>query len=259
MKIHLLSYNVHGLPWCRTDLYNIGKWVIDRKIPVCCFQELFTTSGRNLFQAMFERAGYEVLLPKDQGVCLFPSGLMICILSSKYKVISTSFRSYLHYQNTDQFANKGFFSVILYDTAINRLINIINTHTQSDWELTFLTGRHNTCKTRYKQAEQILEEFQTSKIPVLVVGDLNQETSLHPYLQSLHPLSAYPLKKATFYSTGEDLDHIAWMPLQWAPMGCGFCDIRKKGPQYEICKIHDLPWSDHAALEAVVSIPDLKI
>jgi hypothetical protein len=100
---------------------------------------------------------------------------------------------------------------------------------------------------------------------VLVVGDFNQESSLHPFLRTLHPPSAMPIRKATFFRTGEDLDHVAWMPIQWTEaataaatgsvaLGCSFCG--SFGPQLIYCKVHEEALSDHAAVEIHVELKD---
>ena len=117
------------------------------------------------------------------------------------------------------FANKGFQRLTLQSTddrVTNTLLHILNTHTQSDEEV-FQWTRYSYKKAiRFRQAEQIIAYCKEYKEPVLVIGDFNQESSLHPHLRTLHVPSALPMKKATFFRTGEDLDHVAWMPLQWS-------------------------------------------
>jgi endonuclease/exonuclease/phosphatase family metal-dependent hydrolase len=150
------------------------------------------------------------------------------------------------------FANKGFQRLTLQSTDTNTLLHILNTHTQSDEEV-FQWTRYSYKKAiRFRQAEQIIAYCKEYKEPVLVIGDFNQESSLHPHLRTLHVPSALPMKKATFFRTGEDLDHVAWMPLQWSDArgGCGFCG--KYGPALELCKVHPLSWSDHAPVEMKV-------
>jgi len=255
ISCHIVTYNVHGLPWSRKYIFEIGTWLADKQIPIVFLQEVFTTSGRNAYRNYLERAGYRVFVPRDEGVAMLPSGLMVAVHSSKYEVVSECFQPYLYYHNVEVVANKGFYAIRLKELATNKEFYVVNTHTQSDTELTWFFGKRTMDLTRYKQGEQILQFFERITEPVLVVGDLNQETSIHPHIRFLHPPSTLPLKKATFFHTGEDLDHIAWLPLQYSQEGCGFCDIRKKGPQYLRCKVHELPWSDHAAVEAELLVP----
>lgn len=256
MTCRVLTYNIHGLPWCKSYSSEILQWIQEHPVPILCFQELFTSAGRRLYAAELSKQGYQVLLPNDEGVSLFPSGLLIAVLPTEYTVLGTLFRSYLDYNYSDRFANKGFFGVHLKDRQGNQFY-LFNTHMQSDWEGSVITGRSHTLRIRRKQAEQFLATCEYMRDPVLLIGDLNQEETLHPYLRFLHPLSSMPLRKATFIDTGEDLDHIAWLPLQYSAAGCGFCDIRRKGPQLQKIQIHALPFSDHAAVEAEILIPKL--
>lgn len=256
MNVHILTYNIHGVPWARNHVREICTWLSNEYHPIICLQEVMTSSGRSTIQYMLERSGYQVLIPKDEGVTWLSSGLLTAVNTTRYKVLSTCFCPFLQYHNVEVFANKGFFSIWLEDIETGRRFYIVNTHTQSD-EAAFLFGARYLSKIRYQQAEQILQHFEGYTDPILVVGDLNQESSIHPYLQCLHPESSLPLKKSTFFHTGEDLDHVAWLPLQWAKDGCGFCDIRKKGPQLRFCRVHPLPWSDHAPVEVELLIPVL--
>ena len=256
MRLHVITYNVRGLPWCRNHIQAIASWLGASTAPLLCLQEVFTASGRAQYTALLKKAGYRVLLPLDDiPTCVFPSGLLIAVRPERYQILSTSFQPYLHSINVDRFANKGFFTVRLYDRLFRRRCCIINTHTQSDWELSDLFGRTATERIRRKQAEQILAAMKDTQEPVFVVGDHNQEHSPHPYLRFLHPVSALPLKKTTFMESGEDLDHLAWLPLQWTRPGCTFCDVRDKAPRLIGCQIHQHPWSDHACVEMQVDIP----
>lgn len=259
-ECHVLTYNIHGLPWCKTDDNQILQWICSQtpNIPILCFQELFTAAGRERYASALISSGYSVFFPLDEGVSLFGSGLAVGILESQYRVLGTFFRPYLFYNYSDQFANKGFFGIHLEDRKTKKRFYLVNTHTQSDWEASVIFGKMHTTYIRYKQAEQLLETCNELVDPVIVVGDLNQENSLHPYLRFLHPISPLPLKKATFFQTGEDLDHVAWLPLQFAKRGCGFCDIRRRGPRLLQCTIHPHKWSDHAPVETRVFIPDIS-
>ncbi len=254
---HVLSYNIHGLPWCKQYTSEILTWIQTHPVPILCFQELFTKKGRDMYKAELSKQGYEIYIPNDEGVSLFPSGLLIAIDPKVYTVHGTMFRPYLDFNYSDSFANKGFFGLHLEDRNTKKRFYLFNTHMQSDWEGSILTGRTYTLRIRKKQAQQILDTCTELPDPVLVIGDLNQEEMLHRYLRFLHPISCLPMKKATFIQTGEDLDHVAWLPLQYAKEGCGFCDIRRSGPQLTNIQIHALPFSDHAAIEVTIQIPPL--
>lgn len=259
MYCHVLTYNIHGLPWCKSYSSEILDWIQKNPKPLLCFQELFTASGRSLYTAELSKLGYEVHVPYDTEVSLFCSGLLIAVHPNHYIVRQTLFRPYLDFNYSDSFANKGFFGLLLEDRATGGLFYLFNTHMQSDWEGSIITGREKTLRIRRKQAEQILETCECLNHPVLLIGDLNQEENIHPHLRFLQPMSCMPIRKATFINTGEDLDHVAWLPIQYAANGCGFCDIRTKGPQLQKIQIHALPFSDHAAVEVEIYIPKLPL
>ena len=249
MQVHAITYNIHGLPWSNTNLNRILTWLLEIRIPILCFQEVFTTKARHIMQERLERHGYQVVIPHDECVSLFPSGLVTAVLKTQYTILRSSFESFLDYHNVEIFANKGFHRLTLKDRASN-IFHLINTHTQSDEEVLWWSSYSYKKGIRHKQAEQMLRACKEFKDPVIVMGDFNQESSLHPYLRTLHPPSSLPMKKATFFRTGEDLDHIAWMPLQWVQEGCGFCGTF--GPALEYCKVHTVAWSDHAPVEVKV-------
>lgn len=216
-------------------------------------QEVFTVAARQEFQTQLSSAGYTVIIPHDADVCWLPSGLVTAFRTADFALISSCFEPYLNYFHEETFANKGFFRLHLWDKQSRRRLHLINTHTQSDTVVAWLGARRVAKAIRAKQAEQILAATEHLADPVLVVGDLNQETPLHGHLRFLQPPSEHPIRKATFFGTGEDLDHIAWLPLQWAPVGCGFCGIR--GPRLSAARVHAIPLSDHAPVEVLVDIP----
>jgi endonuclease/exonuclease/phosphatase family metal-dependent hydrolase len=256
---HIVTYNIHGLPWpwIPNKYLELSQWLTSlAPLPqILCLQEVFTAGGKQTLKQVLERVGYHVLFPMDEGVTLLTSGLVVAV--RHFEVLSSFFCPYLVNHNFEIFANKGFFRIRLRDPTTGRRFSLVNTHTQSD-DGAKLFGKAFLAGIRYKQAEQLLDLMSTEEDPVLVVGDLNQESSLHPYLRSLHPPSVLPIKKTTFFSTGEDLDHVAWLPLQWAPDGVGFCHIHTKGPQLLHCKVHDVSYSDHAPVEMRVIIPPFQ-
>lgn len=258
--VHIVTYNIHGLPWVSCPHVLIAEWLATHVCaPILCFQEVFTSRGREKLMQVLDVNGYDVLVPHDEGVSCLTSGLLTAVKRHDFRVLTTCFQSFLSYTNVEIFANKGFHVVWLEDCKTQNRFFLVNTHTNSDPEIPWFNGNTHCAivKVRRQQAEQILEYFGTKREvdPVLVVGDLNQEVSIHPHLRFLHPVTADPrLKKCTFLPTGEDLDHVAWLPLQWASKTCIFC--LDQGPQLLNCKVHDdKRWSDHAPVEMVLHIP----
>lgn len=268
MRCTILSYNIHGLPWSRDNSKHICAWLIDTKPEIICIQEAFRPQVRHYFQEQLARHGYHVCIPRDEGVAYMNSGLLIAARESEYAVISDCFSPYHTVHNLEYIANKGFYAVRLLHRKLQRRITIVNTHTQSDTEVSWWFGNsaHNT---RREQFQQILDFIQYDSHPVLLAGDLNTEYSPHPYvrfLQHADPMkNADPIKKGTFYATGEDLDHIAWFPTHWARLlgtvghaECAFCNIDVTGPRMETCSVLQKPWSDHAPLLVTVYVPLIK-
>jgi hypothetical protein len=192
------------------------------------------TSVRNFYKVELERMGYTVCIPRDTGVAWIPSGLVTAVLSADYELIADCFCPFEYYCNIECFVNKGFHSLRLRNRRTDAITYIVNTHTQSDTEISWFFGRHVTSHAREKQMQQICDFFKYTRERVLVVGDLNCEKEPHPGLRFLHPHNCVSLKKATFYSTGEDLDHVAYLT------------DREYVPRLVSCRIYDIPLSDHA-------------
>jgi mRNA deadenylase 3'-5' endonuclease subunit Ccr4 len=252
MDCRILTYNIHGLPWSKRNEKAICRWIATWRPPIVCLQEVFLPEVARFFTEEWTRIGYTVLTPRDGGVAWLGSGLLFACLKSDYDVLSDCFQPYLDYHNVEQLANKGFHAIHLTHRATQRRICLANTHTQSSTEVSFLLGSKTVDQVRKRQFAQVIEYILASRIPGLLVGDLNCEHSSHPYLRFLHPLSTL-LQKHTFPRTGEDLDHVAWVPLQWSRPGCGFCDAR--GPTLLGCSVLCVPWSDHAPVAFTVRVP----
>lgn len=257
MEVNLLTYNTHGLPWSRNTTKEICAWISAKQPHIVCLQEVFTVRARKYYVKMLNHAGYTVLTPDDEGVTLLPSGLLTAFLRANYDMISSVFCPYIHYHNVEIYANKGFHLLRLQQRNGLPII-IINTHTQSETEAKWIFGKKSIDAIRFQQIQQILDFVQCIKTPVLVCGDLNCEHSPHSELRFLTPLHQNLFKKATFYSSGEDIDHVGWLLRQYAREGCHTCDVERYGPVLKGCQIYQLPYSDHAPVEYDISIPVRK-
>jgi hypothetical protein len=214
------------------------------------------------FKEKLEAVGYSVCLPKDDDVTLMKSGLLTACLVSEYEVLSTCFYPYLAFHNVEIFANKGFQTLTLRDRRCGRTFILANTHMQSDTEVTWFLGREGTYAVRKAQHQQIVDALMTAHDPAFLIGDLNIEHSPHSSVRYMTLPDESRLQKSTFYSTGENLDHCAWFPLQWAATlasgpGCSFCDFNRRGPRMTRCIIYQLPLSDHAPVKFTFVIPRL--
>lgn len=244
MRINILTYNVHGLPWARDHIESICNFLLEKMPSVICLQEVFLDRSRAFYKDFLEYLGYIVLLPRDDNVTLLPSGLLTAFKKTDFVMLSECFCCFQDVHNVEWFANKGFHVVRVVHRTSRRVLSIVNTHTQSDTEVSWIFGRRVIAEIRKKQAMQMYRFLSVLKEPVLITGDLNCETEPYEGLRFLHPPGCRPLKKRTFYSTGEDLDHIA--ALTDRPL-----------PQVIACRIYDRPWSDHAPVFFSVQIPSI--
>lgn len=256
MRVQILTYNTHGLPWSKNNSVSIATWIPNLCPDVVCLQEVFCAEARATYLERLTQAGYTVCIPKDDDVTVLSSGLLTAIRTAVFTHVSDCFCSFQNVHNVEWLANKGFYVVRLRHTASGRPISIANTHTQSSTEISWWFG-NTVSGIRTQQFRQMLDFFEDDTQPVLIAGDFNCGVSPHPHIRFLHPPSDNLMKKRTFYSTDEDLDHVAWIPLQWAKKGCLFCDVVRRGPILESCTIFQKPWSDHAPVYMKIRIPRL--
>lgn len=262
MNVSVLTYNIRGLPWVRDQSVAICDWILKQRPPILCLQEVFRPRVLLYFKEKLEGAGYHVCLPKDDDVTLMKSGLLTACLSSDYDVLSSCFYPYLAFHNVEIFANKGFQTLVLRDRRLGRTFILANTHMQSDTEVTWFLGREGTYAVRKAQHQQIVDTLMTAKDPAFLIGDLNIEHSPHSSVRYMTLPDESRLQKSTFIPTGENLDHCAWFPLQWAAAlasgpGCSFCDFNRRGPRMTKCQIYQVSLSDHAPVLFTFVIPRL--
>jgi exonuclease III len=207
--ISILTYNIHGLPWSFDHTLPIARWSGQCGADLLCFQEVFTTPRKITLQHILEEHGYHVFFPIDIINDMLPSGLCIALkTTSLWSHRSTRFTPFFNYTYGDIFANKGFFKITLqHITGI--CIHVINTHMQSDVDISYFRGSSQTNTVRRKQLQEIITEYTPSKDAFLIVGDLNQDGSIHPSVNNLCCKHGDAL--STFPSTGENLDHMAWI------------------------------------------------
>jgi hypothetical protein len=203
---------------------------------------VFTEARKRTLQTNLETSGYRCFFPVDDIQSILPSGLCIALrTSSLWSHQSTRFTPFFNYIYADIFANKGFFKITLQHVT-GMQINIINTHMQSDIELSYLKGSSKTSNIRKQQLHQIVQEYGQSKVPTFIVGDLNQEGMIHPSVKNICCNHGDAI--STFPPTGENLDHMAWI------VGTGI------SPRLHSIHIGDeVSWSDHSPLLCTFKLP----
>lgn len=239
--LSVLTYNVNGLPWCKDYVEDIALFISTVPADIVCLQEVFTERARNFYKMFLDAIGYTVLLPNDSDVTLLPSGLVTAFKSSKFTLVDKIFCPYLENHNFEWFAMKGFHVLHLQRISDNHRFYLTNTHTQSD-TLNRIFGRQGVRGVRQRQVDQLVQHFRRLKGTVVIVGDLNCEVAPADGLRFLHPPGIGPLKKRTFFHTGEDLDHCA-------------CLLDRPIASIGAVRVFSEKWSDHAAVLFSVHLP----
>lgn len=258
MKVNILTYNTHGLPWSRDTTKEICTWISLKQPHILCLQEVFTMKARRYYIELLEHVGYSIVLPEDTNLTILSSGLLTGFLQSHYSCTSSVFCPFMSNHNVEWLANKGF-HVLRLNQKTGGSIAIINTHTQGDTDVSWIFGRAIIDKVRLEQFQQILDFVHDVKYPALVCGDLNCPRSPHSELRFITPLHQNLFHKSTFYRTGEDLDHVGWILTQYAPKGCEMCDVERFGPILEGCQVFQLPYSDHAPVLFDIRVPLIRL
>jgi hypothetical protein len=112
-----------------------------------------------------------------------------------------------------------------------------------------------TSAIRKAQFEELVRWLNSSRDPVIVTGDMNCEHSPCPSLRFLRDES---LRKVTFPLTGENLDHVAWLPTQWAPLGAAWCQFPQRGVRARSVRVDPVSYSDHFPVLVDLIIPEIQ-
>jgi endonuclease/exonuclease/phosphatase family metal-dependent hydrolase len=252
--MRLLTYNVHGLPWSRNQSPSIVQYVSHICPDVLCFQEVFTDKLRDYFSTELPKHGYTVVSPRDKGVTILGSGLLIAFSSTQFTLLSSCFYPYTVYHDIEIGANKGFQTVRLQANDGRRYI-IANTHLQSNTPFNVIGGSSDVPRIRKAQVAELVRWLEPSRDPVLLMGDMNCEYSPHPHVRFLNHRS---VRKNTFSRTGENLDHVAWIPTQWVPKGSSWCHFDVRGVRAVACRVDPVSYSDHFPVVVDLVVPEIR-
>lgn len=260
MKICALTYNVHGLPWSKNQSADIVRYLVSASPDTICLQEVFLTSMRLYFSKELGAHGYTVVTPRDEGVTVMNSGLLTAFRSSRFALVSDCFYPFTAYHDIEIGANKGFHTLRLScrrPASPNdaRRFLLVNTHAQSETPFNVLSLGIDAVATRAQQFAELVRWLENDPDPVLLAGDMNCERSPHPHIRFLKDSV---LRKVTMPSTGEDLDHVAWIPTQWAPLGTPWCMFDRTGVRALLYRVDPVPWSDHFPVVVDAEIPEIR-
>jgi exonuclease III len=246
MRLNIFSYNVMGVPWFPDQWTEpLGIWIKDCIYDFVCLQEVFTLGRVNMVTKALEGEGYKIYRPNDFASSnILNSGLITAIKTSHWTLINDGFTKFNESIGAENLANKGFHWLLLkHKSGLDFLL--INTHMQADHPLHYFAGCTDTRPTRRKQVIQILDFLKDKKeLKHLIVGDLNAEKEAHEDLIYLTG-SKNNIQKHTFWPTGEDLDHIAFVPNIYN--GSIPTVLR-------VSVLERLWWSDHWPIDVCVSV-----
>ena len=205
MRLSILTYNVHGLPWISCAIVSMLKWAKMKFDPdILCLQEVFTQKLGSQIIDICDLLGYEAYFPENmssplQRVAGFqnPSGLCTLVRTNFFEKTSPIFKEYESCGGVDSFVRKGFFLLNLERNGIN--FQVVNTHLQSDFtELPCF--RINYHDTRNLQENQLYQSIKLFPLPILL-GDFNR--------QNFHYFEKFEdTFHVTFPQTGEQLDYM---------------------------------------------------
>lgn len=205
VRLRVLTYNVHGLPWIQCPIHTILTWIeLKSGAEIVCLQEVFARSIELEIQEFCKRFSWNAYFA-DTLPCFgkrylrfhCPSGL--CILVRQYLPVQgvPVFYPFEEASGVDYLVTKGILRLTI--QAGEKKVDILNTHFQSDFT-DIPCFRLSYPATRKLQEMQLALFAQTIDYPILC-GDFNQEDFMFFDKFSPEP-------HITFPSTGEHLDHM---------------------------------------------------
>jgi exonuclease III len=217
MLIKFFSYNIHGLPFLPDKWTQpLYEWFNGCDYDFICIQEAFTPGRIDGIVTSLTENGYTVLRPNDirDGVFL-GSGLITAVRADRWRIQSSGFTAYAQCTGAETLANKGFHWLRVSALQDHTEFVVINTHMQADHLFNYFIGCIDARPIRQQQMHQIVS-FLNAVEPCrsLIVGDINSEIEPHDDLVYLTG-ERQGIRKHTFEPTGEDLDHVAFIPRLW--------------------------------------------
>ncbi len=231
MNLHVLTYNVFGMPWGLQSIESILLWAFyDTDAEILCLQEVFSEDHKNRIQEVCNRSfsQWNCWFPQAEPTCLsrltsyFSSITGLCILTRKsIEILATPyFEAFQNRSNVDRWVQKGFFHI--HCQKEETIFHLITTHFQSDFtECKFRVRYENQRKLQEAQ----LFEYCKNLPNVILLGDFN--TKNFRYFSFINPILEITLKE-----TGESLDHCLSLPS--SRITCKFTKY-----------FHDIVLSDH--------------
>ena len=248
MIVKIFSYNIHGLPFLPDSWTEpLYEWFDGCDYDFICIQEAFTPGRVEGLTKSLVANGYTVLKPSDLGGRrLLGSGLLTAVRTDRWVVRTSGFTAYEQSAGAVQLANKGFHWLRLSAVSDGMDLIIVNTHMQADHPFNYFAGCMDTRPIRKHQMDQIMAYLETAdSCRSLIIGDLNSEEESHDDLVYLTG-EKRGIRKHTFEPTGEDLDHVAFVPRKWMYYVLPVIQ--------SIAVLSRLWWSDHWPIHVVLEL-----
>lgn len=233
MRVHICTYNIHGMPWCPDFASSILLWLFcQTPAEIVCFQEVFRESQRTSIRKACRgtHGKWTAVFPEDPcwiGSILpgldSSSGLAICYKTPWRPVGQPLHGVFSERRGWDGWIRKGWFGLQLQNQDYR--LTVVNTHFQSDFtELPYFRYRYNW--VRDSQEQELYEACCQMERPV-VLGDFNQA-------EFEHFEKSFDDYRPTFPTTQEHLDHLL------------FVAHKKEGLEVKHIEFYDfVSWSDH--------------
>jgi len=216
--ITVATYNVHGFPWIMTPIKQIVGW-ITRSCDVIALQEVWCRWPE--WSAAFASAGWVFLHPaRESHFCtLFGSGLAFAWRSSSWTLRDSRQYPFLAGVGLDVLATKGWFRLDLINRGTGQPLRLINTHLQADIDLVPDYFMKRTGDIRKAQARQLVSVERVSKVPTLLIGDLNTDQDLFEGFQ-FFPSEAHTdefkgIDRCGFLIGKEEKEGQGWTVIDW--------------------------------------------
>jgi len=200
MDLRVLTYNVHGLPWCRVPILPMLTWIArNTAADVICLQEVFQRKAMNELLEYAPSYGYRALFPPEQvtASCFANASGLCTLVRRSISVTEWGFTPFSDAGGLERFVQKGVFRLECWKDGLR--FDLFNTHFQSDGtEIPCVRIRHD--RTREAQESQLELVMSRSECPI-VAGDFNQSV--------FHTLERLDTGfHVTFPETYEHLDHV---------------------------------------------------
>ena len=212
MDLQVATYNVHGFPWISCPIKQIVGW-ITKNADIIALQEVW--SYHTEWSAAFAANGWVFLHPAREShfATFFGSGLAFAWPSGRWTLRDSRQYPFLSSMGLDMLATKGWFRIDLINNHTGHPLRVINTHLQADVDVLQSYFKRQADSLRLGQARQLATIERGSRVPTLLIGDMNTDKNI------FDGFTMCPSEQAVSEFTGIDRCGFAsgqpWTVLSW--------------------------------------------